>query len=74
VNIPIVDLETFPNYHLYGGDISAFAGSIAELRFTAFPDNYPGSTVFALDSIQPELRNKEKGRFAARAVGIGIDA
>ena len=52
VNIPIVDLETFPNYRLYGGDISAFAGSIAELRFTAFPDNYPHSTVFALDSIQ----------------------
>ena len=52
VNIPIVDLGTFPSYHRYGGDISAFAGSITELRFTAFPNNYPGSTVFALDSIQ----------------------
>ena len=25
---------------------------VAELRFTAFPNNYPHSTVFALDSIQ----------------------
>jgi hypothetical protein len=51
VNIPIYDLETFPSYHLYGGDISAFAGSMAELRFIAYADNYPHSTVFALDSI-----------------------
>ncbi len=52
VNIPVYSLETFPTYTLYGGDISAFANSVAELRFTAFPNNYPGSTVFALDSIQ----------------------
>ena len=52
VNIPVFNLESFPDYTLYGGDISAFAGSIAELRFTAFPDNYPHSTVFALDSIE----------------------
>jgi hypothetical protein len=52
VNIPVYTLETFPTYTLYGGDISAFANSVAELRFTAFPNNYPGSTVFALDSIQ----------------------
>jgi len=52
VNIPVFALETFPSYTLYGGDITAFAGSIAELRFTAYPDNYPHSTVFALDSIE----------------------
>jgi hypothetical protein len=51
-NIPIFALESFATHTLYGGNISAFAGSVAELRFSAFPDNYPGSTVFALDSIQ----------------------
>lgn len=52
VNIPVFSLATFPTYTLYGGSISAFAGSTAELRFTAFPNNYLDSTVFALDSIQ----------------------
>lgn len=52
VAIPLAPLATFPTYTLYGGDISAFAGTLAELRFTAFPNNYPHSTVFALDSIQ----------------------
>jgi hypothetical protein len=34
-NIPYVPLATTPNYTLYGGDISAFAGQISELAFTA---------------------------------------
>jgi hypothetical protein len=34
-NIPLTDLATGPNYTLFGGDISAFAGQISELAFTA---------------------------------------
>jgi hypothetical protein len=34
-NIPYVPLATTPNYTLYGGDISAFAGQVSELAFTA---------------------------------------
>ena len=75
VNIPIVDLATFPSYHLYGGDISALAGSVAELRFTAFPNNYPRSTVFALDSIQfsnqPIPEPSVFGLFALGALLLG---
>src|SRR5205823_3181830 len=36
-SIPTVAMGTGPNYTLYGGDISAFAGQTAELRFTALP-------------------------------------
>jgi hypothetical protein len=71
VAVPILTLGTFPNYTLYGGDISAFAGSIAELRFTAYPNNYPHSTIFALDDIQfsPEAI-PEPGVFGL--VGLGV--
>lgn len=34
-NIPLGDLATGPNYTLFGGDISAFAGQDSELAFTA---------------------------------------
>jgi len=38
-SIPIFAMGTGPNYTLYGGDISAFGGQTAELRFTALPPN-----------------------------------
>src|SRR6266446_1041129 len=38
-NIPIFAVGTGPNYTLYGGDVSAFGGQPAELRFTALPSN-----------------------------------
>jgi PEP-CTERM motif len=34
-NITLTDLATGPNYTLFGGDISAFAGQTSELAFTA---------------------------------------
>ncbi len=51
VDIPIFNLGSFGNHTLYGGNIPQLAGTVAELRFTAYPDNYPVSTTFALDSI-----------------------
>lgn len=46
-NIPIVPLEAFSNYELYGGDISSFAGQSGELRFTENPTAIsPFGTVF----------------------------
>jgi|SRR5882724_10570484 len=33
--IPFIALSTGPNYVLYGGDVSAFAGQIAQLTFSA---------------------------------------
>ena len=32
--IPISQLDTTPNYNIYGGDISMFANQTGELRFT----------------------------------------
>jgi hypothetical protein len=77
VNIPVVELQTFPGYKLYGGDISAFAGSTTELKFTAYPDNYPASAVLALDSIQfsdkpiPEPSVISLFSFATLIIGCG---
>jgi hypothetical protein len=38
-SIPFFAMGTGSNYTLYGGDISAFGGQTAELRFTALPPN-----------------------------------
>jgi hypothetical protein len=48
-NILFSPLSTGPNYTLYGGDVSAFAGQAEQLMFTASPgnDNY-----WELDDIQ----------------------
>jgi len=50
-NVPFRALSTGPNYSVYGGDISAFAGSTGELRFSERPISQPFSTAF-LDDIQ----------------------
>jgi len=74
-NIPVFALQTYPSYTRYGGNISAFAGALTELQFTAFPNNYPGSTVFALDSIQfsnqPIPEPSVFGLFALGALLLG---
>ena len=45
-------LLTTPNYTLYGGDVSAFAGQTASLAFTAASKINPlGFEIFGLDSI-----------------------
>jgi hypothetical protein len=48
-NIPFSAISTGPNYSLYGGDVSAFAGQLEQLMFTAPPgvNNY-----WELDDIQ----------------------
>lgn len=50
-NIPFSQLSIGPNYAVYGGDISAFAGLTSELRFTVLPLSVENGSVF-LDNIQ----------------------
>lgn len=50
-NIPFYRLSAGPNYEVYGGDISGFAGQTGELRFTENPTaSNPFATAF-LDNI-----------------------
>ena len=49
-SLPFVALETTPNYTLYGGDVSAFAGQSLELEFADWPSN--SGTGWNLDSIE----------------------
>ncbi len=46
--VPYVAIGNGPNYTIYGGDISAFAGQTAELRFTALAHTGGG----LIDNIQ----------------------
>jgi hypothetical protein len=48
-NIPFFALSTGPNYTLFGGDVSAFAGQIAQLTFSALQG---GANNWTLDNIQ----------------------
>lgn len=50
--IPVVALQSFSTYTLFGGDVSFFSGQVAELRITAVSDyiNH-GPNAFAIDSI-----------------------
>ena len=48
-NIPFYSLSTGPNYTLYGGDISAFAGLTEALAFTAY--NVSQDNDWNIDSI-----------------------
>lgn len=47
-NITFSSIYTGPNYTLYGGDISAFAGQVKQLRFTA-PEG--GNNYWEIDNI-----------------------
>jgi hypothetical protein len=50
-NIPFYPLSAGPNYEVYGGDVSGFAGQTGELRFTENPTtSNPFATAF-LDNI-----------------------
>ena len=49
--IDMLPLEVTPNYTLYGGDISIFAGSTAELRIAALTIPAFAFSAFAFDSI-----------------------
>ena len=51
-NLPFYQLSVGPNFQTYGGDISAFAGMMAELRFTEQPHFSHVATTVLLDNIQ----------------------
>jgi hypothetical protein len=68
--INMLPLQTFPNYTLYGGDISTFAGQVAALSFTEPPpaDNPPSELI--LDNIQfSDQTVPEPGVFGLFALG-----
>jgi hypothetical protein len=50
-SINMVPVETFPNYTVYGGNISSFAGLIDTLSFTAPAPTTTSPTEFFLDDI-----------------------
>ena len=49
-NLNMVPLQIYPNYTVYGGDISGFAGQVVTLSITAPPTGLPNAVV--LDDIQ----------------------
>ncbi len=51
-NIVMVPLQVAATYTLYGGDISAFAGQVEELRIAALPVPQDSNSSFQLDSIE----------------------
>ncbi len=66
---PVV-LTNTGSYVLFGANISSYAGLLTELRFTAFPDNYPHGNEFSLDSIVfSEQVVPEPGAFAWLGLG-----
>ena len=52
VNIPYVSLSSGPNYTLYGGDVSAFAGQTAQLEVSLLGGAGIDYSGWNLDSIQ----------------------
>jgi hypothetical protein len=44
-NLPFYALASYPNYILYGSDISGFSGQTQEIRFTANPNLPPGLAI-----------------------------
>jgi hypothetical protein len=50
--IPMLSLSSGPNYTLYGGDVSIFAGSMAELQITLISPASPFHDFLSLDSVE----------------------
>jgi hypothetical protein len=68
-NIPFSVITTTPNYTLYGGDVSAFAGQTEQLTFTA-PNGV--NNYWGLDDIQfSDQPIPEPGVFALGALLLG---
>jgi hypothetical protein len=69
-NINMVPLQTFPNYTLYGGDISAFAGQVVALSFTEPPPAPAVASELILDNIVFSTQGvPEPSFFALSALG-----
>jgi hypothetical protein len=73
LNVPFYPLEAGPNFEVYGGDITTFAGSTAELRFT---EVFTPSRLFPiafLDNIQfSEQPIPEPSAVSLLALGVGV--
>ena len=68
--INMVPLQTFPNYTLYGGDISAFAGQVVALSFTEPPPAPAVPSELILDNIVFSTQGiPEPGVFGLSALG-----
>jgi hypothetical protein len=46
----MIPLQTFSNYTLYGGDVSAFAGQVSQLSFASLAGGAPNELL--VDNIQ----------------------
>jgi hypothetical protein len=67
-NIPLLFISTGPNYTLYGGDISAFAGQTVQLTFSA--PNLSHDNNWNIDDIQlSNLPVPEPSVFTLSALG-----
>lgn len=70
--VPYYELEAGPNYELYGGDISQFAGMTGELRFTEQPNTSPLVIAYLDDiSFSPEAIPEPDCGYLA-AVGVVV--
>jgi hypothetical protein len=66
--IPLFQVGSGVNYVIMGGDVSRFAATAGELRFTALPQYYG-----MLDNIQfSPLPIPEPGAWGLLAVGVGL--
>ena len=71
-DIPFSAISTGPNYTLYGGDISAFAGQVEDLEFSALEGAFTGGGLngWNIDDIQFSTDPApEPGTFALCALG-----
>ncbi|MCX6929773.1 MAG: PEP-CTERM sorting domain-containing protein [Verrucomicrobia bacterium] len=67
VDLPYSPISAGANYTLYGADISAFAGQLEQLMFTALPG---GNNYWTLDDIQFSTQLvPEPGVFGLAALG-----
>jgi hypothetical protein len=68
-NIPVLIVGTGPNYTMYGGNVSAFAGQTEQLEFSA-PEGYNENNYWNIDNIQfSPSAIPEPSQFALGALG-----
>jgi hypothetical protein len=71
-SIPFFALSNGPNYTVYGGDVSAFAGATVELRFST-PQLFGGRNWWGLDDIAfSTLQVPEPGLIGLLALGSSL--
>ena len=71
--IMMFPISSGPGYTVYGGDVSAFSGQVATLRFSALPTPEDPFRGFRLDAISfSPLPVPEPGVIALAAIGTGF--